>query len=168
MILSLRSPTCLHLCVTYIAEFALGSKQPFKSSYNVASDTFLIFDTTCPVALARANEHLLRVRCHGSVQVLLALDVQTGWHRTTGARWRWAGVDERDRGFRSWNLDGCTRCVALDWCGSSSCDCAPAATAEDEHNASVSVGSRGEMGWSLASLNVLKTFVTPPASDLRT
>lgn len=114
-ILSLFRKSPSRVSSTYITKLPSRAKQAFQSSHDSPVLALLVFDPACPVALARRDQHLLGVRGHAAVEILLALDVQTRRHLAALTRRRRARLDDGEgrRGRRCvWDLDlGALQCI---------------------------------------------------------
>ena len=60
---------------------------------NECASFFVIFYPTRPVLFASGYEHLLGVRGHGTIDALLALNVQAWWSLSALTCGRWTSLD---------------------------------------------------------------------------
>ena len=78
-ILSLRALTRFRL-ITYITELAPWTQQSLQLPYSVTMYSLFLFYPALPIALAGRDEDLLGICRHAPIQVLVALDLETGGH----------------------------------------------------------------------------------------
>ena len=77
--------------ITNVAVFPISSQEVLDLANECAA--LVIFYATGPIVLASGDEHLLGVSGHGTIDALLALNVQASWSLSALACWRWTALD---------------------------------------------------------------------------
>lgn len=90
--------------ITDIAVLSILPQEALDLS-DKCSSFLVIFYATRPIIFPSGYEHLLGVRGHGAIDVLLTLDVQACWCLSALTCWRWTRLDCGKRRWCEGNVD---------------------------------------------------------------